>query len=113
MNEILSEAGYQEYELRWSLKQAKSQPIGQLLLFDLPAPQLQTPPRATSEEIGKHILALLGGRMVTRRNVYSTFAEEPYFASEIDKALRHLKKQEKAFFEGSLRHNTSIKFVKN
>jgi hypothetical protein len=40
MNEILSEAGYQEYELRWNLRQAKKQPTGQLILFDIPAPSI-------------------------------------------------------------------------
>src|SRR5579859_2330571 len=113
MNEILSEAGYQEYELRWNLKQAKRQPVGQLTLFDMPAPQLPEPPRTTSEEIGNHILALLGGRTLTRRDIYSAFADEPYFAPEIDKALRNLRKQKKAFLGGDLRHKTRIQLERN
>ena len=93
--------------------QAKRQPEGQLILFDMPAPQLQAPPRATSEEIEKHILDLLGGRTLTRRDIYSAFADEPYFSTEIDKALRNLRRQKKAFFEGELRHKTRIKLEKN
>ena len=116
LNEVLSEAGYQEHELRWNLMQAKRQPEGQPTLFDMPAapaPPLQAPPRATSEEIGKHILALLGGRTLTRRDIYSVFADEPYFATEIDKALRNLRRQKKASFEGDLRHKTTIKLERS
>jgi three-Cys-motif partner protein len=113
MNEVLSEAGYQEFELRWNLMQAKRQTEGQPTLFDVPAPQLQAPPRAPSEEIEKHILALLGGRTLTRRDIYSAFADEPYFATEIDKALRNLRRRKKAFFEGDLRHKTNIKLERN
>lgn len=115
MNNVLSEAGYQEHELRWKLMLAKRQPEGQLVLIDIPspAPQLQTPPRATSQEIEKHMLALLGGKTLTRRDIYSAFADETYFATEIDKALRNLRKQKKASFEGDLRNNTLIKLEGN
>jgi three-Cys-motif partner protein len=115
MNDVLSEAGYQEHELRWNLMLAKKQPVGQLILIDVPAPAppLQTPPRATSEEIEKHILDLLGGRTLTKRDIYSAFADETYFAGEIDKALRNLRKQKKASFEGKLQNKTLIKLERN
>ena len=115
MNEVLSEAGYQEHELRWNRMQAKRQPQGQLILFDMPAPAppLQAPPRATTEEIEKHILDLLGGRTLTKRDIYSAFADEPYSATEIDKALRNLRRRKKASFEGELRHKTIIKLERN
>lgn len=111
MNEILWDAEYQEYELRWKLRDLK-QAVNQLPLWELPIPPLERPPRATIEEIATHIRNLLGGKMLTKRNLYAALEDEPYFASEINKALSLLKKQGFASFEGSLTNDTRI-LIKN
>lgn len=107
MNEILWNAEYQEHELRWKLRDLK-QTANQPTLWELPAPPLVRAPRSTSEEIAVHIKSLLNKKRLTRRNIYAALADESYFALEIDKALRLLKKQGFASFEGSLANDTIV-----
>ncbi len=108
MNKVLWDASLEEHELRWDLLQAKKWK-NQLLLFDIPAPAPATPQRATTEEIAKHILALLHGKALTRRELYKGMANEPYFPPEVDKALKALRKQERVVFEEPLKNRTLIK----
>jgi hypothetical protein len=108
MNKILSEAGYQEHELRWNFMQAKKHP-GQLSLFDMPVPPPQTVPRPSKEAVAEHILRLLQRNALKRRDIYAGLADESYFADEIDKALTLLKRQKKISYHGELTNNTLIR----
>jgi three-Cys-motif partner protein len=107
MNELLWEAGYQEYELRQKLKQSRAHP-GQLMLFDIPV-QAEKSARPTKEQIAEHLMSLLKGQTRTRKEIYSTVADEIYFVGEIDKALKYLQAQGQISFEGQLRNMTRIK----
>jgi len=108
MNEVLWEAGYQEHELRWGLKESKKLKDGQLMMFDIPAPPLQTSQRVSIEEIATHILRLPTGKFIKKRDIYTALVDELYFAKEIDQALRLLRKQKKISFESSLTNDTLI-----
>jgi len=111
MNKLLFDADYQEYELRWRLKESKKHAPEQMTMFELPAPM---PPaalaqkRATTEEIADNIAIMLSGRSMTRKEIYSYFADQPFFATEIDAALKHLKKTNRARYQAPLNNNTNI-----
>jgi three-Cys-motif partner protein len=107
MNELLWEAGYQEYELRQRLKQSKEHP-GQLTLFDMPL-QPKKSARPTKEEIGRHIMRLFKGQTRTKREIYAALADEIYFAKEVNNALKYLQAQGQISFVGPLENSTCIK----
>ncbi|GEM_PF-1110499 len=107
MNELLWEAGYQEYELRQRLKQSKEHP-GQLTLFDMPL-QPEKPACPAKEEIGRHIMRLFKGQTRTKREIYAALADEIYFAKEVNKALKYLQAQGQISFVGPLENSTCIK----
>lgn len=112
MNKVLWDAGQEEHELRWELLQLKKwryQPT--LPFFDLPAPIPQTPQRASTEEIARHILTLLGGKTATTKMIYKALANEPYFPTEVNTALKALRKQGRASFDDPLRSGTRIKLM--
>ena len=109
MNKVLSEAWQQEHVLRWDLKQSKKhEKLMMMPLFEVPAPPLETPQRASTEEIANHIVRLLKGKSSTRKGIYRILANEPYFADEINKALNSLKKQKRASFDDAQGINTRI-----
>lgn len=117
MNEILWKAGYQENELRWKLKQTKQCNPGQESLLDLlgeppVVPAAKRPERASKEEIASRIFVLLAGKTLKKRAVYQALVDEPYFAREIDSALKRLKKDGKASFDEQFRNDTLI-HIKN
>jgi hypothetical protein len=107
LNEVLSEAGYQEHELRWELAELKRRK-GQLALFELAAPEPQTPQRASIEEIAEQIRILFKGKTIIKKDIYRSLVDESYSRNEIDKALTYLKRQKLAFFGVDQRINTPI-----
>jgi hypothetical protein len=108
MNELLWKAQLQEHELRWRLRDAKTQPAAQMRMFDMPVPEPQVEPRPSTDEIATTITQRLKGRTLTRRDLYREFADEPYYATEIDKALTQLKKNGVAQYATPLNNNTII-----
>ena len=112
MNKVLWDAWQQEHELRWEYMESKKRG-SQLPLFELAAPPLEVPGRASTEEIAKYILSLLAGKTLTRKGIYKALANELYFATEIDSALRSLRKQKQAFFDNPLENKTPIKIGGN
>lgn len=108
MNKVLSEAGYQEHELRWELMELKKRGP-QLSLFEVSAPLPKTPQRKSIEEVAKQIRHLFKGKTVPKKNIYTALADEPYFPDEVDKALTWLKKQKQASFDDANGINTRIK----
>jgi hypothetical protein len=77
-------------------------------MFAEEVPDVVRPERATKEEIGEHICQKLAGKWITRRDVYHVFADEPYFDTEINQALTHLRKQGKVDYTPPLENNTRI-----
>ena len=121
MNEVLWEAGLEEHELRQRLQEAKrraAQEVGsdgsvQMSMFELlgEEPQdrkIEKPPRPSIDEIADAITRCFEGKTVERREIYARFAEETYFAKEIDKALVYLQKNSKGNYSGDLRNDTQI-----
>jgi three-Cys-motif partner protein len=110
MNEILDKAGYLEHTLRWELKQHNKRGT-QLLLspdFDVPAPPLQTPIRATPEEIADQIYRQFRGKTVTLKKICSFLADEDYFHAEVKNAIAYLKKTGRATYGRDLNNDTQI-----
>jgi three-Cys-motif partner protein len=113
MNEILWNAGYQEHELRWRLRELKASPPQQLSLFTMPVPPLERPLRPTIEEISAHLYELFKGIQTTRRQIYQALVDEVYFATEVNKAITYLKNKELVSYSpGQLRNDTPISFAK-
>jgi three-Cys-motif partner protein len=116
LNKILYEAKYLEYELRYRLNMAKktAPPANQMFLIppeEIKVPEYERMPRPRSEEIESHILNRFLGQTLSRKDIYYELAHTDYFPTEIDKALRHLRSNGKAKFDGDLNHRTIIKFA--
>jgi hypothetical protein len=107
MNKVLSEAEYQEYDLRWELTRLKKWEF-QLTLI---APELQATQRTSIEEIAVHIRRLFKGKTTTRKGIYNALEDEPYFPEEVNKALTALKRQKLASFGQDQGINTRIKIT--
>lgn len=115
LNRILYDAKYLEYELRYRLNMAKKTAPPQNQMFLIPPEEIKVPeyervPRPSSEEIESYVFKRFRGQTLSRKDVYYELTHTDYFPSEIDKALRHLRSNGKANFEGSLSHRTSIEF---
>jgi hypothetical protein len=119
LNEILYDAKFLEYELRHRLQIAKrtAPPPGQIALFpvqdeELKAPETEKPIRPTNEEVGNFILERFSGKQATKKDVFKELANSFYFRKEVDKALRYLRRQNLAQFDGEPKHYTLITFSK-
>jgi three-Cys-motif partner protein len=114
LNKILFEAKLWEHELRYLTRYARktAPPPQQPALFalDPPQPEIQAPPRPLVEDIADDILKRMKSRSASRRDVYRALADEIFFAEEVDKGIRFLKKHGKAEFDDKLNHDTVIKF---
>jgi three-Cys-motif partner protein len=120
LNEILSDARLWEYELRYKRDFAKrSRPPQDQLSFSFLktmqplVPEPETPARPPIEQCAQDIMQVFSGRTATRRDVYRELADGPYFPTEVDKAIRHLKRKAQASFEGRLSHDVLIEFRRN
>jgi three-Cys-motif partner protein len=113
LNEILNEAKYRERDLRYIRRFAKK-PSGQTSFLGLVDPELparEVPDRPKVEECAEDIIRKLSGKTLTRRNVYKELADEIYFHTEIDNAIKFLRGKERADYNGGkLSHNTVIRF---
>jgi hypothetical protein len=121
LNKILFDAKYLEFELRYRLNIAKktAPPPGQLPLlpFDVQVPQYEFSyefsHRPSAEEIEEFIYNRLCGHTVAKKDIYRELVDTVYFPTEVDKALRQLKRNGFASFEGNLQHKTQISFVEH
>lgn len=113
LNQILAEARYLEFELRYKFNTLRSIPRGQMSLWD-PVQSVPKPPveeRPATEMIAYEIYQRLQGKVLTRKEVYICVADSLFFPSEIDSALKLLKKQGKLLFDGiQLTHRTEMRF---
>jgi three-Cys-motif partner protein len=112
MNKVLWDAKYQEHELRWKLRDLRRNAHQLPLWGDSLSPPVDQSPRATIEDIAKRIQELLGGKSLSKRDVYAALADEPYFANEINKALTFLKGQDLASYQSPVKNNTLISIKK-
>ena len=114
LNQILAEARYLEYELRYKFNTLRSIPRGQMSLWD-PIQSVPKPPaeeRPTTELIANEIYQRLQGKDLTRKEVYICLADLLFFPSELDSALKLLKRQGRLLFDGNkLTHRTGIRFA--
>jgi hypothetical protein len=80
-----------------------------------PVQNIPKPPadaRPTTELIADEIYRHLQGRVLTRKDIYSWLADSLFFISEIDRALKLLKRQGKLLYAGSkLSHKTEMRFI--
>lgn len=106
MNKILHEAGQHEYGLRERLKHAKKERAhGMSMLpgmFEIPVvlPTRLEDQRPEIADIADHIVRMLDGRQLERPQIYQAFADELYFADEINKAVTQLKREGRAHYDG-------------
>jgi len=116
LNKILAEAEYLEHALRYRYRVAKitAPKGGQMNLFEIDpvVPKPAQLPRPSIQFIADYILSLLAGQVVSKKEVYRLLADEPFFTTEIDKAIQLLKQPALAGFTGELRHNTFIDFAR-
>lgn len=114
LNQILAEARYLEFELRYKFNTLRSIPRGQMSLWD-PVQNVPRPPveeRLATEMIADEIYQRLQGKVLTRKEVYICLSDSLFFPSEIDSALKLLKRQGKLLFDGNrLTHRTEICFA--
>ncbi len=114
LNKILFDAKFLEFELRYRLKIAKktAPPPGQWTLFpvEIQVPEYWIPPRPTPDEIEEEVMKRFTKQTLTRRDVYRELVNTDYFPTEVDQAIRHLRKSGKAKFEGKLNHRTLVCF---
>ncbi len=109
LNKILYEAKLSEYELKWNRQQAKwvheSHQAGLLTLFDAGMDALQPSSQDTRTvdipKLADGIRLLFSGqqRNPKLRDIYAALANSDVFVEEIDRALRHLKKNKLADFD--------------
>lgn len=112
MNKLLWDAKLTENELRWQLRQVRIFGGKQLSFFDMSAPATQDQPeeRPTKEEIADHIYELVHGQRLTLSDVYKLLADEFYFITEVNSAVRLLRKQNRLRFTGNLGNRTALTF---
>ncbi len=108
MNKLLYEAGYQETELKMSLKDAKKQVHGQMM-FDLSTVSTK-PLRPETEEVAEVILKQLAGKRLTLRAALKILVNSTYFVDEIRSALSHLRETDRVIFTPPLQQDTVITF---
>jgi three-Cys-motif partner protein len=114
LNRILAEAKYLEFELRYKFNTLRNIPRGQMSLWD-PVQSIPKPPaeeRPTTELVANEIYQQLQGKVLTRKDVYTCLADSLFFTTEIDSALKLLKKQGKLLYDGNkLNHRTEVCFA--
>jgi three-Cys-motif partner protein len=114
LNQILAEARYLEYELRYKFNTLRNISRGQMSLWD-PIQNVPSPPveeRPATEFVANQIHQRLHGKVLTRKEVYICMADSLFFPSEVDSALKLLKRQGKLLFDGSkLTHRTKMCFA--
>ncbi len=113
MNELISEARLKEYRLRESLKRAKKQAAAGMSMLPLFGEIMGPPPKESTrperEDIAEIILRRVGGRTMTRKELNIALVDEPFFSSEISKALTYLKRPGRAGYDGPLDKNPQIR----
>lgn len=118
LNRLLDDAKYLEHELRYRLFYLKrtAPPPGQLTLFpneEINIPEPERISRPSIDEIEKTILSSFSERQVAKKEIYKELANSIYFPEEIDKAIRHLRRDKKVHFDGDLKHKTLVTFEKS
>ena len=114
LNQILYEAKFLEYELRYKYNTLRQIPRGQMSFWDpvQDVPEPSTEDRPKVEEIADEVYRRMKGRKLTKKDVYKFMTDTLFFPSEIDKALKVLKKQGLVIYnDGKLTHRTDLQFI--
>ena len=109
MNKVLNDAGYLENDLRLQVSHARVTGTGQAALFD----EMPPAPRKRRDEVSNIadiLVSKMSGTIVTRKAVYKVMADSPYFATEINKALTLLLRQQRASYQTPLKNDSLITF---
>jgi three-Cys-motif partner protein len=109
MNQVIYNAGYQQQILKWRYKHSQKKG-NQLEMFTDLEPNIPIQKRPSKEEIAEHIYSKLSNQTLSLGQVYKVLADEPYFADEVKKALRHLRPQKANWKDSDLRNSTIITF---
>lgn len=111
MNEVLYKTQLLEYELRHRVPMARKMRSGQKSFLDasfgLDTDQSNVV-RPNKKEISKRIYNEFLGTTTTRRKIYRSLVDTDYFPQEVDKGIRHLRREGKCQFKGNLTHDTEI-----
>jgi len=107
LNQVLYNAKLTEYELKWDLQQAKwvheALQMGQDFLFGPEEGEPSPPPLATREvdipALADFIWRQCRGHTRSWRQVYTMLANSDVFASDVGRALTHLKRRKLAEYE--------------
>lgn len=107
MNGVIEEAGWAERLARWHCNQER-----QLHFFGA-LPDMAPRPEARALEVpmvATRVWRAAGAGPVQRRELVRRLAQTDLHLGDIDRALRYLRQQGNARFDGDLRHETTIIF---
>lgn len=112
MNEVLYKTQLLEYELRHKVPMAGRMRSGQKSFLDasygIDIGQGNVV-RPNKKEISRKIYSEFSGKTTTRRGIYRSLVDTDYFPQEVDKGIRHLRREGKCQFEGNLTHDIEIR----
>lgn len=115
MNELIDEAKLKEYRLRESLKRTKREVAAGMNMLPQFATAITPPPdehpRPDTEVVAEAIMKRCKGCQLTKKALFREMADEPFFASEISKALTHLRRHDLANYEPPLERDSIITFA--
>lgn len=112
INQILFDAKLLEFELKYKYNILRHIPCGQMSLWNPVEniPKHSTEQRPIKVEIANEMYQFLKGKNLSKKQVYMSLIDSPYFPREVDNALLLLKKQERVTFNGRLTHSTILQF---
>ena len=105
MNKVLHEAQLLELSIRAQVSLAKRVRAGQPTLFDYEDVRKEsvTPklPRPKVAEVEKTLIDMFAGKRVSLKQIYHEMTDTDFFPSEVKKAIRSLRKKNRAEFSGN------------
>jgi three-Cys-motif partner protein len=117
MNEILWKANYQEYGLRSRLNTKQEQvrlesKMGMSLMpgFEIQPTEAPSRRRPDKTEVAEHIMKMVAGQTLSKRELYRLLADDRYFTREIDSALGFLLTKDRIYYEPPCTNDTTIRF---
>lgn len=116
MNEILDMASIKEFDYRSEKRTLK--PTQQLSLFSdaelsklaQTNPNRPTVPEVDLANLSNQLAQTYSHSTIRFRDLLKVMADSPYYVSDIQDAIKRLKKGQRVEFEGSLRNSTLIQF---
>jgi three-Cys-motif partner protein len=114
INEVLYDTQLIECEFRHKIPMARKIRKGQISFLNNISDGIrqdqELTPRPEKEEISEAIFEQFSDKITKRKKIYKAFVETDYFPQDIDKGIRHLRKEGLCQFSGKLTHKTKIVF---